>query len=168
MFEICHAHWLTNHAFTGACAGNYACAKVMLGDCSMSHTKPVQAISTSAHCPVVKAIDCWTEGWGIKSQHVASTFVAHMYTLCWRTDTSLAKCSKVLITVYKTAYFIHFYTPWIVCKIRFQNIACCVQTSIIMEGLCGIQLRKLIVDIFSKIRFSPLNPKILIKIWLWC
>jgi hypothetical protein len=52
--EISHVHWLYNHAFTGACAGDYA----HVTGCLMSHSKPGQAKTTSARSPVVRAIDC--------------------------------------------------------------------------------------------------------------
>jgi hypothetical protein len=96
--QICHSFVRCKTCKTWLCTCDRLC------DCSMSHSKQCRAKTTSVHTPVVTcgAIECWTEGWGIKSQYMYHLLLwqklSHTRVFYWQTGTSLAKSSISLIS----------------------------------------------------------------------
>jgi hypothetical protein len=55
--NISRVHWLSNQAFTGACAGDYTRATgYVTVECHMASQAKLK--TTSVRSPVVRAIDC--------------------------------------------------------------------------------------------------------------
>jgi hypothetical protein len=93
------------------CACVCACALGNLGwiHCKENRVQTRQTVSASRLAPSVKAMDCFIEVWGIKSQHVSSTFVAktsHKCAFYWLTGTSLAIASISIICHWYTSTLI--------------------------------------------------------------